>query len=135
MKKILVSACLLGLATRYDGGTKASALVQTFIKDYQLIPFCPEQLGGLPTPRPPAELVGGDGLAVLEGRARVFTRDGRDVTAFFLRGAEEGARLARLLGVREALLKSRSPSCGLTPILGVAAARLNLEGLSLIEID
>ena len=135
MKRLLVSACLLGLATRYDGGTKASALVQALLKDYQLIPFCPEQLGGLSTPRPPAELVGGDGLAVLSGQAKVLTKDGRDVTASFLRGAEEGAKLARLFGAREALLKSRSPSCGLTPVLGVAAARLSLEGLSLVEID
>ncbi len=134
METVLVSACLLGLATRYDGASKPASQVLALRKKFKLIPFCPEQLGGLPTPRPPAELFGGDGLAVLEARARVFTREGKDVTAAFLRGAEEAAKLARLLGAKWAFLKARSPSCGLNP-LGVAAARLLMEGIRLVEID
>ncbi len=135
MEHVLVSACLLGLATRYDGATKKNPKLFSLLDRYHVIPFCPEQLGGLPTPRIPAELVGGDGLAVLAGRARVVNRAGKDVTEAFLRGAQEALKLVRLFGVRKAFLKSRSPSCGLSPLLGVAAARLYLEGVNLIEID
>ncbi|NPA48523.1 MAG: DUF523 domain-containing protein [Thermodesulfobacteria bacterium] len=132
---VLVSACLLGLCTRYDGASKASSRVLKLAKTHVLLPVCPEQLGGLPTPRPPADLYGGDGFSVLAGEARVITRNGQDVTEAFLRGAEEVAKLARILGVRQALLKSRSPSCGLTPQMGVCAAKLSLLGLKLTEID
>ena len=99
---ILVSACLLGVPCRYDGAGKADERVLALTKTRRLIPVCPEQLGGLSTPRPPAERTG----------SRVITRDGADVTAAFVRGAEETLRLARLFGCRTAILKSNSPSCG-----------------------
>ena len=100
--RILVSACLLGVCCRYDGQSKACPAVLELLKDHELIPVCPEQLGGLPTPRPPAEIQGD----------RVINREGIDVTAQYKKGAEEAARLYQLLRCDCAVLKARSPSCG-----------------------
>ena len=124
--RILVSACLLGVRCRYDGESKACPAVLDLAKEHELIPVCPEQLGGLPTPRTPAEIQG----------ERVVTRDGRDVTKEYQKGAEEAARLYQLLRCDCAILKARSPSCGcgqvydgafsgtLTPGDGIAAQAL-----------
>lgn len=131
---ILVSACLLGLACRYDGQRKSFPGLLTRLANLHIVPACPEQLGGLATPRPRAELCGGDGLAVLEGKAIVRNAHGRDITAAFLRGASETTLLAHKLGARRCLLKGRSPSCGLTPEVGVTAARLLVAGLDVEEI-
>lgn len=102
MKPILVSACLLGAACKYSGGDNFCSKVAALVKDYQLMPVCPEQLGGLPTPRTPAERQGD----------RVITKDGRDVTDAYHRGAQETMKLAKLFGCDTAILKARSPSCG-----------------------
>ena len=99
---ILVSACLLGCACRYDGQSKPHPLAQELAKRGLAVPVCPEQLGGLPTPRNPSERRG----------ERVVMNDGRDVTAEYRRGAEETLRLARLYGCTAAVLKEKSPSCG-----------------------
>ena len=99
---VLVSACLLGVNCRYDGKGQAIPRLEELLDACEVIPVCPEQLGGLPTPRTPSERVG----------AKVLARDGADVTDAFARGAAETLRLARLTGVRLALLKARSPSCG-----------------------
>lgn len=98
----LVSACLLGFRCRYDGGSNERPQVVALLDQETLIPVCPEQLGDLPTPRPPSEIVGG----------RVFTPSGEDQTDAYQRGAEETVALARRLGITEAILKQRSPSCG-----------------------
>ena len=100
--RILVSACLLGCRCRYDGASKKHPLVKRLAERHTLVPVCPEQLGGLPTPRPPAERRG----------ARVVTGAGTDVTEPYRRGAEETLRLCRVLGCEAAVLKERSPSCG-----------------------
>ena len=101
---LLVSACLLGVACRYDGASRPlpDETLDALRTRYALIPVCPEILGGLPTPRPPAER-GGDG---------VHNVLGENVTAQFFRGAAETLRLAAFFGCETALLKSRSPSCG-----------------------
>ena len=99
---LLISACLMGAACRYDGKRKPVAQLERLLEQYHLIPVCPEQLGGLPTPRTPSERVD----------SRVLTEDGRDVTANYAAGAEEALRLAKLYGCTKALLKERSPSCG-----------------------
>ena len=99
--RILISACLLGAACRYDGRSKPHPLVRALAARHELVPVCPEQLGGLPTPRPPAERRG----------ERVVTAAGTDVTEQYRRGAEETLRLCRLLGCRVAVLKERSPAC------------------------
>ncbi len=111
-KTYLVSACLMGLPTRYDGRHNCNAALQSLCHRCRVIPICPEQLGGLPTPRLPSEICGGDGSAVLQGKARVIDKAGKDVTSQFLRGAYAALRLAQLLGVDGAILKSGSPSCG-----------------------
>ena len=100
--RILISACLLGCRCRYDGASKPQPWIAALAERHTLVPVCPEQLGGLSTPRPPAERCG----------VRVVTREGGDVTAQYRRGAEEALRLCRLLGCDTALLKERSPSCG-----------------------
>lgn len=100
--RILVSACLLGVACRYDGGGKALGDVSRLLERFELIPICPEQLGGMSTPRSPSERRDG----------RVVSREGLDVTDVFERGAAQACHLARLYSARLALLKARSPSCG-----------------------
>lgn len=101
MEKLLISACLLGAKCRYDGKSMPSAAAELAEK-FHLVPFCPEIYGGLPTPRPAAEISGG----------RVVTELGDDVTENYKRGAEEALRLAKTLGIKKAVLKERSPSCG-----------------------
>ncbi len=100
--KILVSACLLGINSRYCGGGCLNEKIASLIGNHNLIPVCPEQLGGLPTPREPDE--------IREGR--VFEKSGKENTDNFQKGAEETLRLARLLKVDMAILKQNSPSCG-----------------------
>lgn len=113
MEKILVSACLLGQRVRYDGGG-FDPLQQ--LLDWQaqgrLVIVCPEVAGGLPTPRAPAEIPGGQGAQVLAGQLPVHTDQGEDVTAPFVRGAEHALALVRQHNIHYALLKARSPSCG-----------------------
>lgn len=108
----LVSACLLGIKCRYDGGTKKNETLMKLAAKGRVIPVCPEQLGGCPTPRYQSEIAGGSGADVLCGRCHVAARDGHDVTEHFVKGAEETLKLAVSCGVKKAVLKARSPSCG-----------------------
>lgn len=108
---ILVSACLAGLCCRYDGRDNGVAWVRGLVAEGQALPFCPEQLGGLATPREPSEIRRDE-----SGDLNVFSRDGRDLTDAFLRGAREGLKLAELVGAQAAILKERSPSCGVRRI-------------------
>lgn len=113
MDKILVSRCLLGHAVRYDGGAHGPiSLLLQWQAEGRVVALCPELAGGLPTPRPPAEIPGGQGAAVLDGRLPVRTVDGEDVGAAFLAGAQAALALVRQHGIRVAVLKARSPSCG-----------------------
>ncbi len=115
VERILVSACLMGRRVRYDGAAKTSgdALLAAWRREGRLVPFCPEVEGGLPVPRPAAEIEGGaGGEAVLAGTARVLTAGGADVTEAFLSGARAALAAARAHGVRVAILKEGSPSCG-----------------------
>lgn len=140
MENILVSACLLGVSCRYDGKSKANEAVLALREKYNLIPVCPEVFGGLPTPRVPSERIGD----------KVMMEDGHDVTENYMRGADEAVRLCELYGIKIAILKERSPSCGkgkiydgtfsgtLTPRDGVAAERLMAIGVRVLgesEID
>jgi uncharacterized protein YbbK (DUF523 family) len=103
---IIVSACLAGVACRYDGAAKPCEKVIRLVAEGKAIPLCPEQLGGLTTPRASAEISGN----------RVIRKDGVDVTDAFTRGAQEALKIARLVGAKTAILKARSPSCGLGKI-------------------
>jgi uncharacterized protein YbbK (DUF523 family) len=128
---ILVSACLLGVACRYDGKSKPHPALSPLPPEHHWVPVCPEQLGGLPTPRPPSECRNGG----------VHNNQGQDVTAAYERGAQEALRLAKCFGCDCAVLKERSPSCGsgciydgtftgtLVPGDGVTAQRLKEAGL------
>lgn len=112
-EKILVSACLLGRKVRYDGTVMPVHDVLKMWFDQELIvPFCPEVEGGLPVPRPTAEICGGDGFTVLENKATVRCRDGKDVTEFFLKGAMKALQVAEENDIAMAIMKDGSPSCG-----------------------
>lgn len=102
--KILISGCLLGLACRYDGKSKplSDDIIEKLKSNFDLVPVCPEQLGGLSTPRPPAEICGN----------KVINADNVDVTRQYNKGAEEVLALARLFGITTALMKEKSPACG-----------------------
>lgn len=143
-RPVLVSACLLGLAARYDGLSKTNARVLDYLRARNLlpIPVCPEQLGGLATPRPPARFHSGDGEGLWLEQGELVNQEGESMNAAFMRGAVETLRIARLTGCGAAILKERSPSCGvyrihrqegLTDGSGVAAALLRRAGLSLIS--
>lgn len=135
---IIVSACLAGFNCRYDGGNAREDRVVNLLEKGKALPVCPEQMGGLPTPRSKAEMEGGDGEAVLKGEAKVITIDGKDITEEVLKGAEEVLYLTRLLKIKKAILKDKSPSCGTRLIYqkgrlvegkGVCTAMLLREGL------
>ena len=131
---IIVSACLAGQHCRYDGGEKSNGEVVRLVAEGKAIPVCPEQAGGLTTPRLPCEIVNG----------RVMRKDGADVTAEFEKGARECLALAKLAGAKEAILKAKSPSCGagrvydgtfsgtVVPGDGVFAAMCRKEGINLL---
>ena len=101
-EKILVSACLLGIDCKYSGGNNLNEKVLEYIKDYEVIPVCPEIMGGLSTPRPPSERIGD----------KVLNNQGTNVTNEYTKGALETLKLAKLFNVKKALLKAKSPSCG-----------------------
>jgi len=107
---ILISACLIGVNCNYNGQNNALPSLDKIPK--HIVPICPEQLGGLPTPRPPAEIILGDGKDVLEGNAKVITIKGDDVTENFIFGAEQVLKIAQVCKAKEAILKANSPSCG-----------------------
>ncbi|WP_069885891.1 DUF523 domain-containing protein [Streptomyces luteocolor] len=142
MDSVLVSACLRGVPCRYDGRDKASPRLAEAVAGREVVSFCPEAAGGLPTPRRPAELVGGDGHDVLDGTARVVEDTGRDVTAAFVAGARRALAAARHGGCTEALMMPRSPSCGRGAVYdgsfggqlvagdGVTAALLERNGIA-----
>lgn len=150
---IIVSACLVGINSRYDHKSNSHPLLIQEMGRGGLLPLCPEQLGGLPTPRIPSEICGGTSRELLDQRRRseeddltvkVINRAGKDVTAQFIKGAEEVARLVNLYGVKAAILKARSPSCGpgqvydgsfkhqLTAGNGVTAELLQQQGVTVI---
>ena len=135
-EKILVSSCLLGLNCKYDGGNNYCKEIDDFLKDYDVIPICPEIMGGLPTPRVSSERAGD----------KVITKYGRNVTEQYRKGAKECLFLAQKYDVKKALLKLRSPSCGSGKIYdgtfthtiidgdGVTAELLKNNGIEILTI-
>jgi uncharacterized protein YbbK (DUF523 family) len=134
---ILVSACLAGVSCRYDGCSKERATIRKLVEDGQAIAVCPEELGGLSTPRAPAEKCGD----------KIINQHGRDVTLNYLRGAEQALKIAQEAGCTEAHLKSLSPMCGVGEIYdghfngekiqgdGVLVELLRKHGITPIRID
>jgi Uncharacterized conserved protein len=143
----LVSACLVGVKCRYNARDRTDPELMRRFLEGELMPVCPELEGGLGLPRPPSEIQGGDGAAVLAGRARVLGKAGEEVTAAFVSGAEATLRLARACGAKRAYLAANSPSCGVGEIYdgsfsgckmpgdGVAAALLARGGISLVRVE
>ncbi|MVA26041.1 DUF523 domain-containing protein [Agrobacterium vitis] len=146
--KILISACLMGRPVRYDGKGKPlhHPAIARWEDEGRLVVFCPEQAGGLPTPRPPAEIEqGGTGEDVLHGRARVLEVTGGDVTTEFIAGGRKAVDMALEQGCRYALLIDGSPSCGSGfiydgsfsgkrhPGFGVTAALLKQAGVAVFS--
>lgn len=147
---IIVSACLLGENCKYSGGNNKSENVIKYLEDKEYILVCPEQLGGLSTPRNPSEIItdgNKDGNDVLNGCTKVLSNKGIDVTKNFIQGAEETLKIAKEHKVNTAILKAGSPSCGYKKIydgtflgnkikgMGVTAAILNKENIALLDED
>ncbi|TZE82278.1 DUF523 domain-containing protein [Calorimonas adulescens] len=140
-ERILVSACLAGFNCRYDGKNCLNEKILKLVMEGMAIPVCPEQLGGLKTPRNPAE------VCINDGKTRVFDIAGNDVTEEFNKGARETLKLAMLYGVKKAVLKSKSPSCGSGEIYsgkfdgelidgdGITARLLKYNGIEVIRED
>lgn len=136
-EKILISACLIGINCKYNGGNNENSKLVELMKEKDLVPICPEQLGGLKTPRVSAE----------RKQEKVITKEGVDVTKEYQKGAEEVLKLAKKLNIKKAILKSRSPSCGIDEIYdgtfshtlikrdGVAAELLKKNGIEVISSD
>ena len=142
---ILVSACLAGLKVRYNGTDCLNERIQRLIADKKALTVCPEVLGGLSTPREPAEIVGGNGEDVLDGKAAVINVLGQDVTAAFVKGAYTTLKKAQEVGATTVILKESSPSCGSNMIynglfegqkidgMGVTAALLRRNGITVVS--
>ncbi len=140
---MVVSACLAGMNCRYDGTNCLDREIERMSQSGEAFPVCPEELGGLPTPRLPSEIEAGSGEDVLSGRSRVLNAEGEDVTGHFIRGAWRTLGIVKALGIREGIFKAHSPSCGVASIkrsgrevegCGVCAALLLGEGVRLREI-
>ncbi|HDD35224.1 MAG TPA: DUF523 domain-containing protein [Candidatus Desulfofervidus auxilii] len=141
---ILVSACLVGIKCRYDGNDAICPQLMKMLKGKQYLPVCPEQLGDLSTPRPPAIIVGGTGIDVLSLKARVINERGQDVTFNFLKGAKKTLEMAETFEVKICYLKERSPSCGVNFVYtnegliagkGVTTAILAKNGYKVIGVQ
>ena len=139
--RVIISACLAGVACTHEAEAKTREWAVRLVAEGRAVLVCPEVAGGLPIPRPAAEIVDGSGADVLAGRARVISETGEDVTENYLTGARKAAEAARGVGARLAILKARSPSCGCGEIHsgkfdgelragdGVTAALLKQDGL------
>lgn len=142
---ILISACLCGLKTNYKAASKSREIFKRLLESGEALPFCPEQLGGLPTPRQASEIIGGNGFDVINKNAEVLFKDGKNVTENFLRGAYEALYLAKSVKAEKIILKEKSPSCGVKLIhdgtftgslisgAGVTAALLKSEGFIIVS--
>jgi len=139
---ILVSACLAGINCAWDGKNRLDPKIKELLDKNQAVTVCPEVLGGRPIPRTKTEIKGGTGKDVLEGKAKVFDEHGKDVTLEFLKGAAAALDVVKKFNIKEAILKSKSPSCGVGEIYdgsfksnfingdGVTTALLKREGVS-----
>ena len=142
---ILVSACLVGINCKYNGENNKNDKVIDYLKDKQFIIVCPEQLGGMSTPRDPSEIIRLDGEAVIKGQTSVISNKRLDVTNKFKIGAEEALKIANMYNCKEAILKEGSPSCGSNYIydgtftgqkidgVGVTTALLRSNGIKVMS--
>ncbi len=143
---IAVSGCLIGINCRYDGGSQRNEELLKRLENEDYIAICPEVDGGMSTPRSPSEIVGGDGYDVLEGKAKVISKVGEDVTRPFIDGAKKALETCLKHGIKVVYLKENSPSCGanciyngtfqgkIVPGIGVCAALLKKNGIEVIAV-
>lgn len=141
---LLVSGCLVGQKCSYNMVAVDIPKLKQMVEKGEAIPICPAQLGGLPTPRPPSEIVGGDGLKVINGKAKVKNSEGKDLTDKFIKGASDVLVIAKDNNVTKAILRTRSPQCGCGLIYdgtfsgktrggdGVTAALLKKHGITVL---
>jgi uncharacterized protein YbbK (DUF523 family) len=137
----VVSACLCGIGSRFDGKAAADEQITKLVQRGKAIPVCPEELGGLPVPRAPGDIEKGDGRDVFLKRSKVISRNGEDLTPFFLRGAFASLAIAKRFHIKKAFMKQNSPSCGCGWIKrkgklvqgdGVTVALFKKEGIQVI---
>lgn len=141
---IIVSACLAGINSRYDGRNEEKGEIIELVKEGKAIPLCPELLGGLPLPREPAEIETGDGRDILKKKTRVVNAGGEDITKKYLEGANKVLKIAQILGSKKAILMEGSPSCGVNyirrgrgqvPGPGVCSALLLAHGIPVTSLE
>ncbi len=146
---VIISACLLGIPCRYDGKIAKNILKPSVMENipFNVVPVCPEQLSGLPTPRIPVEIQEGTGQDVLNGKAFVKTRDGLDYTDHFIKGACLTLEIAKITGASKMIGQKRSPSCSCCGVyngsfnrtllkgFGVCTAFLKSNGIEVVDID
>lgn len=142
---ILVSSCLAGLEVRYNGTHRLDNKISKLVEENKAVTICPELLGGFSTPREPAEIVGGDGEGVLDGKAKVLGKSGKDVTELYIKGAYATLEKAQKINATIIVLKENSPSCGSSIIYngefsgekivgnGVTSALLKRNGFQVIS--
>lgn len=128
--RVIVSACLIGVSCRYNGKSAEDPLLLKKLKGATMIPICPEQLGGLPTPREKSIIDYGTAFDVLSGKGKVLSKSGKDVTENFVRGAKESYKIAKSLGAKKAYLKNKSPSCGMKNIYSADGKLINGKGIT-----
>lgn len=132
MSKILVSACLIGQKVRFDAkdSLQSHEVLHQWLKEGRVVPICPEMAGGLPTPRPPSEIEPGKTAEhVLKMQGKVKTIQGEDVSAEYIRGAEKAVALANKHGIKVAIMKARSPSCGSKQVYDGTHSRQLIDGM------
>lgn len=142
---ILVSSCLAGLKVRYNSTHSLNNGIAKLVEENKAITICPELLGGFSTPREPAEIIGGNGEDVLDGKAKVIEKSGKDVTDLYIKGAYATLNKAKEINATVVVLKEYSPSCGSSMIyngefigqklegMGVTSALLKRYGLKVIS--
>lgn len=144
---IVVSSCLAGIPCRYDKSARPNHRIIALVRENEAVAACPECLAGLKRPSPPAEIIGGDGEDVLSGVAKVYNKEGEDITDAFIAGAWKFLEFVRAQGATKVFLKSNSPSCGVCKIYdgtfsgnlvdgcGVTCALLKRNGIQVVEVD
>lgn len=124
----LISACLCGVNCKYNGLNNYNEICEKLLASGKVILVCPEQLGGLPTPRIPSEIIG-NSLDILDGKGEVVNKEGSDVTAQFIKGAKETLDIAKKLNIKTAILKDGSPSCGVNYIYDGNFSGTKIKGM------
>lgn len=126
----LISACLCGINCRYDGLNSYSEFCEKLLKENKALPVCPEQLGGLTTPRKPCEMQG-SAMEIINGKKIILDINGIDTSEMFLRGAREVLKIAKILNVKTAILKEGSPSCGVNYVYDGTFAGVKIPGIGI----